>query len=341
MDQAERVIEGQLIQYQALEESEDVLIAFSDYLQQKIEEDRKKGRYIQSEELESYVADFFEREYQGCELNFNTPSEGCIHIRLTFEAQTSLTRFVEDDRSLSARPFRQREFCISFRREVLQRLPVSQQRGIHFVNHLSPLIRWITKINKERAHSFYDVSAILIELNELLPGDYCYRIERWRLAGLVKKEVLSYGVRPLVGHTGYSAESAESILQALLKRGKDWDHVKCDMQLLVRAHNGLESEFEERFSSAVKEYEAENTTIKQIKIQRVRGFYDRRISQDEQRIRTLRETGRDPRMIRPAEGRRDTALANRERRLRELEENARIEMNRDEVAAGVFRVLSP
>jgi superfamily II DNA or RNA helicase len=339
MDQAERVIEGRLIQVQALEESEDVLVALSDYLQQKIEEDRKRGRYIQADELESYLADFFERDYQGCELNFNTPAEGCIHIRLTFEAQSSLTRFIEDDRSLSARPFRQREFNITFRRDAIQRLPAGQQKSIHFVNHLSPLIRWITKTNRERAHGFYNVSAILIDYNDLPPGDYCYRIERWRLAGLSKREVLAYGVRPLSGDAIYQAESAEAIILELLRHGKDWDHVECDTEALVQAHAGLEREFDERFSSAVNEYEAENTTVKQIKIQRVRGFYDRRIAQDEQRIRTLREAGRDPRVFRAAEGKLKADHANKEHRLRELEEKARIDMNRDEVAAGVFRVL--
>jgi superfamily II DNA or RNA helicase len=339
MEQAERVIEGRLIQVQALEESGDVLLALSDYLQLKIEEDRKKGRYVQPDELESYIADFFEREYQGCELNFNTPVEGCIHIRLSFEAQSSLSRFIQDDRSLFARPFRQKDFNITFRREVIQRLPISQQRNIHFVNHLSPLIRWITKINRDRAHSFFDVSAFFINLPELRPGDYCYRIERWKLKGLSTREVLAYGVRPLKEDISYPGDNSEAIIQSLLRRGRDWDYVDCDRPSLLLAHEKLENDLDQRFSSAVEEFDAENLTTKQIKVQRVRGFFDRRIAQDEQRLRTLSEAGRDPRVFRAAEGRLKAAQTNKEQRLHELEEKARMDMERAEVAAGVFRVL--
>ena len=339
MDQADRVIEEQLIQIRALEESEDVLVALSDYLQQKIEEGRKKGRYVHADELESYLSDFFEREFQGCELNYNTPYEGCIHLRLTFEAQASLATFIENDRSLSARPFRQKEFSITFRREVAQRLSSSQQKSIHFANHLSPLIRWITKNNRERAHNFLDVSAAQIDIPGLPPGDYCYRVERWRMEGLSKKEVLSYGIKALETDYSYSPDQAETTFYEILRHGGDWDYVDCDVQSLIGAHTLLEAEFDERFSFAVQEYEAENTTTKQIKMQRVRGFYDRRIEQDQQRLRTLREAGRDPRVFRAAEGRLKAAQANKERRLRELEDKAHIDLNREEVAAGVFRVM--
>jgi len=59
MEQSERVIEERLLQIQALEESGDALIALSDYVQRKIEEDRQKGRYLQPNELEDYVTYFF------------------------------------------------------------------------------------------------------------------------------------------------------------------------------------------------------------------------------------------------------------------------------------------
>jgi hypothetical protein len=191
MEQSERVIEERLLQIQALEESGDALIGLADYVQRKIEEDREKGRYLQPDELEDYLTDFFEREFQGCEINHNTPFDGCLRIRLNSEAQLSLSDFIRDDKSLSARPLRQRVFNITFRREVRQRLPLSQQRSVHFINHLSPLIRWITKINKEKAYSFFDVSALLIEHPSLPPGDYCYRIERWKLKGLSNREMLA------------------------------------------------------------------------------------------------------------------------------------------------------
>lgn len=341
MEQSERVIEERLLQIRALEESGDALIALADYVQRKIQEDREKGRYLQAEELEDYLSDFFEREFQGCEINYNTPTEGCLWVRLNNDAQISLSGFIRDDRSLSARLFRQREFNITFRRQVSQRLPINQQRSIHFVNHLSPLIRWITKINRERAHGFFNVSAILINHLGLPPGDYCYRVERWKIKGLTNREALAYGIQRLSNGTNYPADESETIFQHLLRQGRDWDYVDCDRDALLHAHKALESKLAERFSLGVEDFEAENQTAYQIKIQRVKGIFDRRIAQDEQRLRTLREAGRDSRMIRPTEGRLQAAVRNKEQRLRELEEKAKVDIEQAQVAAGVFRVTGP
>ena len=340
MEQSERVIEGRLLQIQALEESGDALIALSDYLQRKIEEDREKGRYLLPDELENYLTDFFEREFQGCELNHNTPVDGCLRIRLNNEAQFSLSEFIRDDKSLSARPLRQREFNITFRREVRQRLPLNQQRSVHFINHLSPLIRWITKINKERAHSFFDVSALLIEHPSLPPGDYCYRIERWKLQGLSNREMLAYGIGYLKDSSSYPEDKSELIVQQLLRQGRDWDYVDCDKDALLRAHSALENDLATRFSNAVADFEAENETTYQIKVQRVSSIFDRRIEQDKQRLRTLHEAGRDSRVIRMTEGRLQAGIKNKKQRLLELEEKAKIDMEQAQVAAGIFRVIN-
>jgi superfamily II DNA or RNA helicase len=338
MDQSERVIEQRLIQIQALEESGDALIALSDYIQRKIEEDRERGRYIKPEELEDYLMDFFDREFKGCGLAHNTPADGCLQVKLTFEAHASLTSFIGDDRSLVARPLRQREFAITFRREVAQRLPANVRRGVHFVNHLSPLIRWITQINRERSHSFYDVSALQVHHPELPKGDYCYRIERWRFKGLSTRECLAYGIVALEDGKTYSADASESIIQCLLRDGRDWDYVRCDTEMLLMRHGTLEEEMARWFSVAIADFEAENTTAHQIKIQRVKSFFDRRIAQDEQRIRTLRAAERDPRVIRASEGRLQTAIKNRDQRLEELKARAALDLEIGPVAAGVFRV---
>lgn len=338
MDQAEQVIEQRLIQIQALEEAESELTVLADYVQRKIEEDRGKGRYIQPDELEDYLNDFFEREFQGSEICFNTPAEGCILIRLSHEAQVSLNSFMRGDTSLSARPLRSKEFAISFRRDAVLNLPAGQKRTIHFINHLSPLVRWITKINQDRAHAFFKVSAVRVTHPGLQAGDYAYRLERWRMKGLSSRETLAYGVCDLLSGRTLSGDEAEAILQSLLRRGRDWIYVDRDTDLMVQAHQALERDLSERFSAAVIDFEAENKTVYQIKMQRVHGFYSRRITQDEQRLRTLRESGRDPGVIRMSEGRLRTAIEKRQERLQSLERDATTDFEQEEVAAGIFCV---
>lgn len=340
MEASEKAIEGRLLQIQALEESGDALLALSDYVQRKIEEDREKGRYLQPEELEAYLTDFFEREFRGCEMNYNTPAPGCLRIRLTDEAKKSLMKFIDDDRSLSARPLRQKEFSISFRREVVQGLPSGQRRTVYFVNHLSPLIRWITSINRERAHGFFNVSALVTSHPQLPEGDYCYSIERWKLVGLASKERLAYGIKPLSGTGKLSSDESETIIQHLLRNARDWDYVDCDQEKLLEAYAALESELTDRFSNVASDFSAENVTNCQIKIQRVKGVFDRRIAHDEQRLLTTRLAGRNERAVRLAEGNLRKSVETRDRKLQELEQKASIDMEQAPVAAGIFRVKS-
>ena len=341
MDRTEAAIENQLLMLQNLEESGDALLALSDYLQRQIDEIRGKGRYMQPEELEDYVRDFFEREFRGCEVNHNTPAEGCLRIRLTQDAHASLRSFVQNDRSLSARPFRQREFSVSFRREVMQRLTPQQRQTVHFTNHLFPLVRWITKINQERAHSMFNVSAVSVQDKGLPPGTYSYCIERWKMTGLSSRERLAYAVVSLSDRLRLEEGEAEDVVQCLLRRGKDWDYPTRDPEALKEAYRMLESDLSQRFDTAVTDFNAENATALQIRQQRVRGFFDRRIAQDEKRLRTLQLQSPESRVIKATEGRLKTAKENRKVKLDELSQRANIDMEQTPIAAGIFKVASP
>jgi superfamily II DNA or RNA helicase len=339
MDDAERAVENQLLAIQKLEESGDSLVALSDYVQKKIRENRDKGRYIQAEELEDYVSDFFEREFPGTEINYNTPYEGCIRVRLTPEGQASLATFVRNDRSLSARSLRQREFAISFRREALERLPSSQRRTVQFVNHLSPLIRWITQRNRDGVHSFYNVSAVIVPSGDLDPGDYCFKVERWTFRGLSSRESMAAVVMPLEGAALLDADRSERVLQQLLRDGKDWDYVSCDREQLASRYIELGDELMDRFESALETYEAENATTVQIRIQRAANHWDRLIQQSEKAVQTMKIAGRKESMIRGRETRLKNERDNKEQRLRELQGGEHVDIETEEVAAGIFRVV--
>ncbi len=339
MEQSESVIEQRLVQIQALEESGDALVALGDYLQKQITEDRALGRFIQPEEIEDYVVDFFEREFPGSTVDHNTPAHGCLRLKLSYDAQSSLGDFIRDDKSLAARPLRGREFALTFRREIREALDGASRKSVHFANHLSPLVRWMTKINQLRTRRLFDVSAAQLVHPTVSKGTYCYRIERWHMEGLSNRETLAHAVCSLEGAILEPSE-AEALIQQLLRLGSDWNYVDVDISTLVAAHDTLEEHLASRFSIAVEEFEAENTTAQQIKTQRVCNVFDRRIAQDEQRLQTLREARRDPRIIRLTEGRLNAARENKNARLQDLKRKATTDFSQIDVAAGVFRVAA-
>jgi len=340
IEQSERAIEQKLIQMQALEESGDSFLGLSDYIQTKIEEDRKKGRYISSGELEEHLLDFFNREFQGCEINENTPEMGFFNIKLTNDAHQSFTEFSRNERSSLIQYFQQNEFNITFNNELYKKMSSSKQRSIHFINHLSPFIRWITNVNRENEYNVYKISAISLDHSEMPPGNYCYRVERWNIKGLLKQDILAYGIKSLNQNITYLNDDAESYIYILLRQGKDWDYPDLNRDIIVETQNALEKDLDKQFSEALDEFEADNSTAIQIKKKRVETFYNRQIEQHKQRLETLKEKNPDQKIIRAVEGRLKRAEINKEKKNGELENKENTDPERIEIAAGIFQIIS-
>lgn len=352
-EQAERIAETERVlrrkekQERELEDGGTLLLAHSDYLQKQVQESHDRKRYIHPDELLSYVKDFFDREFRGCELHENTPEPGFLRIRLSDSARASLDDFIGNDFSPSTKPFRAKEFCLTFDPVLRKQISLDKDHKVHFANHQSPLIRWITKMNKERAHVLYDVSAILLRASQLskssqsaLPfGDYCYRIERWKFDGIVPRKNLAYGVCALDGERFLDENQAEKVMQDLLQQGEDWDRMGVSQNQIIAAHKALERFLLNRSSAAMEEFETDNERRIQISRQRVLSYFDRRIANIENTLRTLREKGRGTNVIRATEGRLRVAGENKDRALRNVNKKKEVDFESSPVAAGVFRIL--
>ena len=83
----------------------------------------------------------------------------------------------------------------------------------------------------------------------------------------------------------------------------------------------------------------ENATASQIREQRVKSFFERRIEQDKRRLQTLRQTNPESRVLRATEGRLRKAIENRDDKLREIRQRSEPEVEKSTVAAGIFRVV--
>jgi SNF2 family DNA or RNA helicase len=303
IDQAGQVIENQAVTIQNLINNAPALVALSDYVQKKVEEDRNKGRYLQAKELESYLVDFFDRNFKGTEIGYNDPKPNCFRLRLSEEARMSLLGFISNDRTISARPLRHKEIKFSFDREVIKRLPSALRSSVHFINHLSPLIRWMTKVNQDRDHEFHKLSALKLKAGPLPVGEYLYRIERWKMQGLSNFEKLAYGIIPIQNGNPLSEDNAELIFQKILMESENWSYRSYDANLMLEKYDQLKSEMSKWFAEALSQFKAENDSSYQIKTTRVENIYSRRIQAHEDRLTTLIQRGREERYIKGAETR--------------------------------------
>jgi len=338
ISQTERVIAENARGIEDLETSGETLVALSDYVQHKIEENRGYGRYIQSTELAHYTIDFFEHWFPGTNIDHDTPGPGCLTINLSGEAFRSLQDHLAGDTTLSARPLRNRRLVITFSSDARKALSDSSQRGVSFVNHLSPLVRWVTATIHGSGNRFHNVSAIRVRSGQRPAGAYCYSVERWNMKGRVARESLAYGVADLDRGLLLSAKDAESLLNEVLQFGQDWDRARPSRGEALTARKAIENAMDLRFSTAVTDFDAENRTSIQIKRQRVEAFYGRLIGQEMQRLESLRAGMRSPNLIRAAQAKVDKHEMDRDEALERLEQNLDVDPSREEIAAGVFLI---
>lgn len=340
MDQTRLAIEQKILQEQALEESGDAIVSLSDYLQRQLQESRSKGRFVVPDELEDYVRDFFEREFPGCELACGVPRAGCFTLRLSPEAHRSLVDYLGDNTSPAAHPFRQREVAISFRREVVMQLPVRLRPRVTFVNHLSPLVRWITSRHRCRPGAFCPVAAVDVQTDLVRPGLYAFRVERWTLTGLLKRERLAYSVTGLHDGAALSEDTAESLVQKILREGTSWQYPEYP-EAQLRAANGANTDLlDHAFKRGVEAFQGENQTACQIRTERVTSIFERRLAQDRRRLTTARESGRSERVIRLIEGSIRKNIELRDAKVAQLEARREVDCERAPVAAGIVRVCA-
>lgn len=340
IQERELVIQKNLEGLQLLEQQGEGLVALADFVQKKIDEDRGRGRYVRPEEIEAYIRDFFEREYRGTSILWDSPAEGCMTIELSEEANRSLALFIQDDKSMIARPLRQRRFSLTFRKEIFVALDPAMRKRVAYANHLSPFIRWITKNLAEKAHDFFNLSALKLEAidGDLSKGFWLYRIERWYFKGLRNEERMAQGLIHLETQELLSADKSEALIKKAVNESRTLDYPETEAEQLLMSHASVDQLLLERFNEALLDFRAQNQHNNQIRAERAKNLFDRKIEQIEQRLTTLRLNQRSANVIRLMEAQLKNARENRAAKLSELESLANIDCERSAVAAGMIYI---
>lgn len=332
-------IENKRLLSERLEAQGESLLAHSDYIAEKIGQNRHLGRYVTPSELEQYIRDFFDRHYRDCVLEWDTPVLGCFRLELTSEASSRLVDFIRRSHHEAEPQFSQRRLVCTLLSDVAKRPRIP---GLPFpplfVTHLSPLIRWITEENLNTEGAFYSLSALRLKSTHFPPGLFGYRVERWKLAGLREREVMAYAVAGVARETIMEPEQAEEFVLELLQNAEDLDSSGTQSETVLALLNRLDGDLRDRFVRALRQFEADNSNLLNVHEAQVRNHFQRRISADERAIATMEARGRKATQI----AARRTAIANYEmkmgEKLRGLQAKSRVQDEITEVAAGIVRV---
>ena len=94
VDKTAIAVEKKQIETNKLEESAGALIRHGDYVLQKITDAKQQHRWLDGDDIRTFVIDRLDRSFQGCKVESAPPGADTFRIELTMEAQLELADFV-------------------------------------------------------------------------------------------------------------------------------------------------------------------------------------------------------------------------------------------------------
>lgn len=337
IEQTERALEKHRQELVRLESEGASLVAHSDYISDKVNQNRTLGRYLSAEELRHYISDFFDRQYPGCRLLWDAPEKDLFQLDLTFEALEALRDYVRLRKMDVPADQITKKFTATLIPEVAKKYQFGSSIKVTLVNHLVPLVKWITE-EFDKQGGFHRISAVRLVDHNFEPGIYAFRVERWKFTGLRQINQMAYAAGRLSDARLLDADSAERLLNVLAKKSKSWlsPHVPGDaFSELIQA---LGRDLQVRFDDVYADFQARNQTLLTIQRAQIENHFRRRRALDERRIETLRVRQRSVSLIKAAEGKIAKDQERRSGRLAILETKATTGFVPSEVAIGAVLI---
>jgi superfamily II DNA or RNA helicase len=338
-DAADAIIRSQKLERE-LEESSEGLVAYRDYLSENIGNSQRLGRFVKPSELKLYMDDFFSQNYRGSKLEWDHPSPQCGQLSLSSQAIFDMESFCNREH-LAMPPIlcsSRGSFHFTLFPDALKKHQ-RKHRGLALVNHMHPLIRWITSGLKATPRNLHPVARLSLASNSVPYGWYVFFVQRLTLNGLHKREKLIHGLARLPDGKVYATEIAETLLNQALDHGEKTfatpDH---DPEPVF---DELSGEMNQICGQMIQEYRVEMESKRRIKISQTEAYYNRRISAARQAVETIesRAAGHE-RGLALAHAR----LANLEKlfdqKRHELENSEDVSASHADVTAGILEVRS-
>lgn len=345
IDQAAEAILAQQRTMAELEYESENLLGLNDLLTAKITSAQSLGRFIKHDELKRFTEEFFAERYTGtalCTLDWNTPAEGCGLLALSVHAMEDFMRFVEQKKLQ-----RPSGFAGNVRRVQLTFDPHRHEecRLIHrklvYINHLHPLIQWITSERTQQAKPPHAVSALQLRSSQWEAGVYLYLIMRFTMNHpvMVRRELV-YTVLNVQSGFILDPADAENIINTVLDSGSAWasptgypDH---SGELLLVSDN-THREIGRMYASFLEDLELRIRS----KQNQIRSYYERRIQASRRSLATSIAKGVKKSNIQGIETKIENDMQRLDDEIAKLESIIAPQPEFKRVAAGIIRITRP
>lgn len=271
-----------------LENSAENLYAFQDILNQQIADGRRLERFIKPEELESHFSDFLDKQYghqDTCEMIPDNPFPGCYLLKVSFRAKADFEIFctAQDYAWPDGIDANLGYSKITFDPQIHEKYK-HQDRKLVLINHLHPVIRWISKVNEGENEKWGRLSAVKLASQKHPAGRYFYLVMRTAFRGITNREQFQYTVMNMDTGVLIRGTEAEAIVNELINEGKSL--FPGTLEGLTQAIEKIREDSGSEIGKAQKAFQEDQNAKYQIRKDQMDRFFERKIETQRQRIRT-------------------------------------------------------
>lgn len=280
-------------------ESEAVhLTAYGDYILRQVQAAKETNRWINGNDLFSYVTDFMNIHYPGYRLLKTDGENYEYQLSLTAQAKYDLSEFVRQKHMTGQTRLTQiTSTPVVCRFENLVRPETRTRKEV--LSQFHPLVRFISEKISETAEQIRPAVAVRVAVRDFDPpleaGIYILAASLWSVQGLRDVEKLVYEAARLGRPDELLGEvQAERMASVCSFKGNQWLEVRheCDLNLTSKIANDILGELENRFSQFVEEEKAQNADRADIQERNLNKHVSKQRKAIQQTINKLRETGR-------------------------------------------------
>lgn len=226
IEQTKVALENKKKEEDNLENDASNLVAYGDYILNKVKAIRELNRWVNGKDIQIYVFDFTKLRYPGCEFVQIEKDKLIYEIKLTTNLQHDLDDFIKTEK-LSVNTILTRINSTPVRCIFENKLVTERKYHSETINQFHPLVRFIN--HKLKTDEFKYKPAVSVKLQieklnfDLDKGIYVFTVHLWRIKGLQDMEKVFYSAVPYDNSEKLiKDDQAEILITTAANFGEDW-----------------------------------------------------------------------------------------------------------------------
>lgn len=265
IDQKALALENKRNTEEALEQEASHLMAYGDYVLNKVKAARELHRWINAQDIKAYVLDYIRMNYTGCEIKLLNEQENLYEITLTDQAKNDLESFIKD-KKINIPTALIKVSTSAVKCKFANKLFDESSRRIELINQIHPLVRFISYRLENSEQLPYPAVALTLNSAIYPKGLYVFSVQRWGFKALQDIEKLHYSVVMLSPEEKQlNHDAAERLIIMATAEGKPWFEAlnQIDLEQVVNAVNNI------CIASSDEQFEVERRDLQNMNYDRI------------------------------------------------------------------------